>query len=138
LTAVSSVLYIYPSTAFSIIESISLYTFQPLFLQTDVSYEDQQKINTFSRLNLRMNDLEARLTARRRAAEDYEEAGNEIMLLDDETVPFVVGECLAHLPREDVEERLQKCKQRREPPTLFFITYPLFHCLFCLIGYRFL
>jgi hypothetical protein len=57
-----------------------------------------------------MNDLEARLTARKRAAEDYEEAENEIMLLDDETVPFVVGECLAHLPREDVEERLQKCK----------------------------
>jgi len=82
----------------------------PPSLQTDVSYEDQQKINTFSRLNLRMNDLEARLTARKRAAEDYEEAGNEIMLLDDETVPFVIGECLAHLPREDVEERLQKCK----------------------------
>ena len=32
------------------------------------------------------------------------------MLLDDETVPFTVGECMAHLPREDVEERLQKCE----------------------------
>lgn len=42
--------------------------------------------------------------------EDLEEAGNEIMLLDDETVPFVVGECFAHLPREDVEERLQQRK----------------------------
>ncbi|KAG7672049.1 hypothetical protein Ndes2526B_g06989 [Nannochloris sp. 'desiccata'] len=81
---------------------------------TDVSYEDQQKINKFSRLNLRMNDIEARLTARKRAAEDYEEAGNEIMLLDDETVPFVIGECLAHLPREDVEERLQKLQEEAE------------------------
>lgn len=30
------------------------------------------------------------------------------MLLDDETAPYVVGECLVHLPREEVEERLQK------------------------------
>ena len=29
------------------------------------------------------------------------------MLLDDETVPYLVGECFVHLPREEVEERLQ-------------------------------
>ena len=73
-----------------------------------MSFEDQQKINTFSRLNIRRGELEAQLTAKRRAAEDFEEAGNEVMLLDDETVPFIVGECMAHLPREEVEERLQK------------------------------
>lgn len=32
----------------------------------------------------------------------------QVMLLDDETAPYVVGECLVHLPREEVEERLQK------------------------------
>ena len=73
-----------------------------------MSFEDQQKINTFSRRNVRRGELEAQLAAKRRAAEDFEEAGNEVMLLDDETVPFVVGECMAHLPREEVEERLQK------------------------------
>ncbi len=36
-----------------------------------------------------------------------EEAGNEVMLLDDEDVPLVVGECLVHLPREEAEARLQ-------------------------------
>jgi hypothetical protein len=30
------------------------------------------------------------------------------MLLDDETAPYVVGECLVHLPREEVEEKLQQ------------------------------
>ena len=81
-------------------------------MQTDVSFEDQQKINVFSRFNLRVNDLLAQLAAKKRAAEDFEEAGNEIMLLDDETVPYLVVECMAHLPKEDVEERLQKCKCR--------------------------
>ncbi|KAL4431149.1 hypothetical protein ABPG75_006405 [Micractinium tetrahymenae] len=73
----------------------------------DVRLEDQQKINTFSRLNTRLHELEAQLTAKKADAEDLEEAGNEVMLLDDETVPYVVGECLVHLPREEVEERLQ-------------------------------
>ena len=47
-------------------------------------------------------------------AEDLEEAGAEVMLLDDETVPYVVGECLVHLPREEVEERLQAGARGRE------------------------
>ena len=80
----------------------------------DVTYEDQQKINTFSRLNVRVNDFKARMATKRAAAEDLEEAGNEVMLLDDETVPFMVGECVVHLPREDVEERLTQ----REPTTV--------------------
>lgn len=73
----------------------------------DVRLEDQQKINTFSRLNTRLHELEAQLAGKKSDAEDLEEAGNEVMLLDDEHVPYVVGECLVHLPREDVEERLQ-------------------------------
>ena len=78
--------------------------------QVDVAFADQQKINIFSRLNLKVGELQAQLLAKKRAVEDFEEAGNEVMLLDDETVPFTVGECMAHLPREDVEERLQKCE----------------------------
>ncbi|PSC76846.1 prefoldin subunit 4 [Micractinium conductrix] len=73
----------------------------------DVRLEDQQKINTFSRLNTRLHELEAQVAAKKKDAEDLEEAGAEVMLLDDETVPYVVGECLVHLPREEVEERLQ-------------------------------
>ncbi len=41
-------------------------------------------------------------------AEDLEEAGNELMLLDDEAVPYVVGECFVHLPKEEVEEKLER------------------------------
>lgn len=61
-------------------------------------------------MNLKINELKARLAAKKRAVEDLEEAENELMLLDDESVPFVVGECIAHLPKEEVEERLQNCK----------------------------
>ena len=38
--------------------------------------------------------------------EEFEDAGNELMLSDDETVRFVVGECLVHLDKDTAEERL--------------------------------
>lgn len=69
--------------------------------------EDQERINSFSRLNARVQDLRAQLKARRRAAEDYEEASNEVMLLDDEGIPFVIGDCMVHLEQEEVERRLE-------------------------------
>ncbi|KAI3433398.1 hypothetical protein D9Q98_003214 [Chlorella vulgaris] len=74
----------------------------------DVKLEDQQKINAFSRLNTKMHELEAQLAAKKSEAEDLDEAGNEVMLLGDEVVPYVVGECLVHLPREEVEEKVQQ------------------------------
>jgi prefoldin subunit 4 len=83
----------------------------PRNIQADVSFEDQKMINAFSRMNLKINELKARLAAKKRAIEDLEEAENELMLLDDETVPYVVGECIAHLPKDEVEERLQKLQE---------------------------
>lgn len=35
------------------------------------------------------------------------------MLMDDELVPYVVGECFIHLPKEEVEEKLQQCEGHR-------------------------
>lgn len=116
----------------------------------DVTLEDQQKINTFSRLNNKLHELQAQISSikvPRRArperpwpparpaqpartarcphtaqpncnrpgvplmqaeAEDLEEAGNELMLLDDEVAPYVVGECFVHLPKEEVEGKLEE------------------------------
>ena len=34
------------------------------------------------------------------------------MLLGDELVPYVVGECFVHLPKEQVEEKLEQSKCR--------------------------
>ncbi len=57
-----------------------------------------------------------------------EEAGNELMLLDDELVPYVVGECFVHLPKDQVEEKLEQsaCNSQHEE-SRFFIEL----CTFC-------
>lgn len=40
--------------------------------------------------------------------EDLEDAGNELMLADDETVRYVAGECFVYMDKEAAEERLEK------------------------------
>jgi len=77
--------------------------------QVHVTLEDQQNINTFSRLNSQLQELRSKLAAKKRAVEDFEEAGNEAMLVDDDVVPFVVGECFVRLPQEDVESKIEEC-----------------------------
>ena len=47
--------------------------------------EHQESINRFSRLNTEKKLLEARKKALERTVEDAEEAGNEVMLADEET-----------------------------------------------------
>lgn len=38
--------------------------------------------------------------------EDLEDAGNEIMLSDDDVVKYTIGECFVHIDRDAAEERL--------------------------------
>ncbi|KAI8104279.1 hypothetical protein M9434_002839 [Picochlorum sp. BPE23] len=82
--------------------------------QVHVTLEDQQNINTFSRLNSQLQEIRSKLTAKKRVVEDLEEAGNEAMLVDDDVVPFVVGECFVRLPQEDVESKIEELKGAAE------------------------
>jgi len=43
--------------------------------------------------------------------ESLEDAGNELILSDEDEVRFQVGEVFAHMQREEVEERLEKMKE---------------------------
>ncbi|KAK1288343.1 putative prefoldin subunit 4 [Acorus calamus] len=42
--------------------------------------------------------------------ENLEDAGNELILSDEEVVRFQIGEVFAHMPKEEVEERLETMK----------------------------
>lgn len=74
----------------------------------DVRLEDQENINAFSRLNMLAKELRAKIEVAKRSIEDSEEAGNEIMLMDDDTVPFLIGECFVRISQEEAERRLEE------------------------------
>ena len=50
----------------------------------EVRWEDQQKINTFGRLNTRMHELEDELKEKSSKSELLDDAANEMILADDD------------------------------------------------------
>jgi|UniRef100_A0A7S1SV60 prefoldin subunit 4 len=72
----------------------------------EVTLEDQESINLYSRLNNRRHELEAELSAKKKAAEDLEDAGNELMLSDEPEAMYLVGECFLHFTNDEAEERV--------------------------------
>ncbi|KAH0863605.1 hypothetical protein HID58_080816 [Brassica napus] len=119
--------------------------------EMQVTWEDQQNINTFSRLNNRFHELEddiklakvppifsilpktsilglfitdhlslpsCKILLNRSATvrmlekcDNLEDAGNELILSDEEMVRFQIGEVFAHIPREEVETKIEEMKE---------------------------
>ncbi|KAK9083508.1 hypothetical protein Scep_029979 [Stephania cephalantha] len=79
--------------------------------ETEVTWEDQQNINKFGRLNNRLHELQDEIKISKEANESLEDAGNELILTDDEVIRFQIGEVFAHMPKEEVEERIEQMKK---------------------------
>ncbi|KAL1524475.1 hypothetical protein AB1Y20_019369 [Prymnesium parvum] len=74
----------------------------------EVRWEDQQKINTFGRLNTRMHDLEDEIKEKLSTSELLEDAANEIILADDdEPIRYVFGECYFEVSKDRADELLE-------------------------------
>ncbi|KAL2395154.1 hypothetical protein ABEF93_000994 [Exophiala dermatitidis] len=74
----------------------------------EVTKEDQDKINTFSKLHNRSKLLEEELSAKQKDKEDYEELSTELELVvdEDELIPYKIGESFMHVPLTDAQELL--------------------------------
>lgn len=67
-----------------------------------ISYEDQQKINKFARLNAKVDDLKDELKVKQNDMKNLEEAVEELSLADDaEKIPYLVGEVFMSLSLDD-------------------------------------
>ncbi|PUZ37906.1 hypothetical protein GQ55_9G155500 [Panicum hallii var. hallii] len=79
--------------------------------EAQVTWEDQQNINRFGRLNNRLHELQEDIKLAKEANENLDDAGNELILSDEDVVRFQIGEVFAHMPRDDVETRLEQMKE---------------------------
>jgi len=79
--------------------------------QTEVTWEDQQRICAFSRMNTRAHEVAAELKALEKRVEDYEEASTELVVNDEDDVSFLLGECFVKMDNESAETRLEKLIQ---------------------------
>lgn len=80
--------------------------------EVEVTWEDQQNINKFGRLNNRLHELEDQIKIAKEANENLEDASNELILTDDDIVRFQIGEVFAHVAKEDVEDRIEQMKEK--------------------------
>ncbi|THU94203.1 prefoldin [Dendrothele bispora CBS 962.96] len=75
----------------------------------EVTWEDQQRINTFSKLNTRIKSIEGKLEVFKQEKEALDDLAMELELADeDEPVLYKVGEAFLHLPLSKALKRLQK------------------------------
>eukprot|EP01025_Chloroclados_australasicus_P045128 TRINITY_DN4923_c0_g1_i1.p2 TRINITY_DN4923_c0_g1~~TRINITY_DN4923_c0_g1_i1.p2 ORF type:complete len:122 (-),score=16.14 TRINITY_DN4923_c0_g1_i1:262-627(-) len=83
---------------------------------SQVTEDDQNNINSFSRLNTRKHELETNIKEKQGYIEELEDASNELILADDdeEDLRLLIGECFVHTDNDSVEERLTKDKELAE------------------------
>ncbi|RKP09718.1 putative GIM3-Gim complex component [Thamnocephalis sphaerospora] len=75
----------------------------------EVKWEDQQRINEFSRLNNKVSDWEDQLSAKKQEKEYLEDLSGELELADeDEPVKYRLGEAFVAISLEDAQSRLEK------------------------------
>ncbi|GBG60573.1 hypothetical protein CBR_g8595 [Chara braunii] len=77
-------------------------------VETPVTWEDQQRINTFNRLNTKFHEVDDEITRCKESLANLEDADSELILTEEEEVRYQMGEVFMRLPREDVQERLEK------------------------------
>ncbi|KAJ0178299.1 hypothetical protein K1T71_006122 [Dendrolimus kikuchii] len=89
-------------------------TFQP-DSDVHISYEDQQKINKFARLNAKVDDYKDELKVKQNDVKNLEEAVEELSLADDsEKIPYLIGEVFMCQSLEDTLKSLENAKTKKE------------------------
>ncbi|KAH9979003.1 Prefoldin subunit 4 [Lactifluus volemus] len=74
----------------------------------EVTWEDQQRINTFSKLNTRVRSLAEKMGTLKQDKEALDDLATELELADeDQPVLYKVGEAFLHLPHHRALKRLE-------------------------------
>ncbi|KAF9188151.1 hypothetical protein BGZ51_000710 [Haplosporangium sp. Z 767] len=77
-----------------------------------VSWQDQQNINTFSKYNAKLQDLEETYEAKKTEKEYLDDLASELELADeDEPVKYRIGEAFVSLSLEAAQERISKSQE---------------------------
>ncbi|KAF8634276.1 hypothetical protein AX17_004232 [Amanita inopinata Kibby_2008] len=75
----------------------------------EVTWEDQQRINTFSKLNARLRNLESKLEELKQEKDALDDLATELELADEEEpVLYRIGETFLHMPLPQAQRRLEK------------------------------
>ncbi|WFD24063.1 hypothetical protein MEQU1_002760 [Malassezia equina] len=80
----------------------------------EVTWEDQQRINKFSRLHAMFSDLEDEIKARRTEREDLDDLSLELELREDEMILYKIGDAYVNMTQSEAMAQLETDTQRAE------------------------
>ncbi|EFC35408.1 predicted protein [Naegleria gruberi] len=75
-----------------------------------ITWEDQKKINNFSRINVRFNELEREITDLKEELNKLNDASDEIFISDN--ISYVVGELFVEVNADQAEKLLDERKEK--------------------------
>merc|ERR1711976_1106395 len=80
----------------------------------EVTFEDQEKINKFARVNARLQDVKDDLELKKKDLQNLEDAGDELLMAEDDTalIPYQIGEVFVHCTIDDTNQMLEESKER--------------------------
>ncbi|CAG8477757.1 14312_t:CDS:2 [Acaulospora morrowiae] len=78
-------------------------------VEAEVTWEDQQNINSFSKLNSKFSDLEEMYEAKKQEKEFLDDLASELELADEtELVKYKIGDAFISIPLEQAQERIER------------------------------
>ncbi|KAK1924366.1 Prefoldin subunit-domain-containing protein [Papiliotrema laurentii] len=81
----------------------------------EVAWEDQQRINTFSKLNIRLSEIQDQLKVKQEEKDYYDDLETELELADeDEPVLYKMGEAFFYLSLPAAKKQLRHDTKRYE------------------------
>ena len=82
-------------------------------VDVEVRKVDQEAINEFGRLNNRVSELRDELKLVEKELTAYEDAEEEVMLIDEgtEALKLTMGDCFLDVEEEDIESELERLKE---------------------------
>ncbi|KAI0744135.1 Prefoldin subunit 4 [Daedaleopsis nitida] len=76
---------------------------------TEVTWEDQQRINSFSKMNTRLRGIEEKIEALKVEKEALDDISMELELADeDQPVQYKIGDAFVHLPHARAIKKIEK------------------------------
>lgn len=79
-----------------------------------ITFEDQMRINQFANHVAKIEDLKEDLKIKKNDLTNIEEAIEEIELVDDEQIQFLIGEVFIYNNVEKTQSLLQEAKKNKE------------------------
>ena len=73
----------------------------------EVTWEDQQRICAFSRMNARAHEINSEIKHKEKQIDDLDEASTELVVNDEDDACVLMGECFVKMDNERAEAKVE-------------------------------